>query len=93
MNNSPLTRGQKAWVTRRENLKASKQVQAKKDAWVTRRAKYGVTGTSPKKSKGVLLPTETKFVTIEDKKSGFKVMFEEGKVNTVMVWGKTIQLL
>ena len=45
-----------------------------------------------KKEKGIL-PTETKFVTIEDKKSGFKVMFEEGKVNTVMVWGKTIQLL
>lgn len=92
MSNSPLTSGQKAAATRKANEKAKKQVQAKKNAWVTRRQKYGATGTSPKKEKGIL-PTETKFVTIEDKKSGFKVMFEEGKVNTVMVWGKTIQLL
>jgi hypothetical protein len=92
MNNSLLTSGQKAAATRKANEKTRKQVQAKKDAWVTRRERYGATGTSSKKEKSVL-PTETKFVTIEDKKSGFKVMFEEGKVNTVMVWGKTIQLL
>ena len=56
MNNSPLTRGQKAWVTRRANLKANKQVQAKKDAWTTRRAKYGATGMSMNAVASVIQP-------------------------------------
>lgn len=97
MNNLNLTRGQKAWVTRRMNLaikETKNQVkvsEARKTAWETRRAKYGTNGMS-KKPNGVL-PTETKFVTIEDKKSGFKVQIEQSKINTVMVWGNTIQLL
>ena len=72
-----LTRGQKAWVTRRANLKAGKQVQAKKDAWATRRAKYGATGMS----KNILQTKKQKGFSLEF--NGIPVFSEEGFIGKV----------
>lgn len=80
MNNSPLTRGQKAWVTRRANLKANKQVQAKKDAWTTRRAKYGATGMSMNAVASVIQP---KGLTMEI--NGVSLFIEEGIIGKVAI--------
>lgn len=80
MNNSPLTRGQKAWVTRRANLKANKQVQAKKDAWATRRAKYGATGMSMNAVASVIQP---KGLTMDI--NGVSLFIEEGIIGKVAI--------
>lgn len=80
MNNSPLTRGQKAWVTRRANLKANKQVQAKKDAWTTRRAKYGATGMSMNAVASVIQP---KGLTMDI--NGVSLFIEEGIIGKVAI--------
>jgi hypothetical protein len=81
MNNSSLTRGQKAWVTRRANLKANKQVQAKKDAWATRRAKYGATGMSMNAIASTVV--QPKGLTMDI--NGVSLFIEEGMVGKVAI--------
>lgn len=86
MNNSTLTRGQKAWVTRRMNLaikETKNQVkisEARKTAWETRRAKYGTNGMS-KKPNGFVEPTQLKGINMEV--NGVSLFIEDGLIGKV----------
>ena len=91
MNNSPqLTSGQKAAITRKANEQARKQAQAKKDAWATRRARYGSNGF---KSKGKDITEEipTKFFAMQIGK--FTLEIAEGSMHRVVINGYKVRLI
>jgi glucose/arabinose dehydrogenase len=81
MNNSSLTSGQKAAATRKANERAKKQAQAKKDAWATRRERYGVTGMSMNAIASTLV--QPKGLTMDI--NGVSLFIEEGIIGKVVI--------
>ena len=88
MNNSPLTSGQKAAATRKANEKARRQAQAKKDAWATRRERYGVTGM---KNAVASLTNKPKELRIELGK--FVILVEEDLIGKIAMHNNIIRFI
>jgi len=89
MNNSPLTSGQKAAATRKANERAKRQAQAKKDAWATRRERYGVTGM--KKVVASLQTIQPKELRIELGK--FVILVEENSIGKIAMHNNVIRFI